>query len=149
MTADDLRVASLATIESLYASAPVGPMPRGVFDGHMLHYLNRGPMARALDGLLFDALPYGIDFDRQRWWFVRPALCIGRFDIDSGSSAWRATQTLRLTYDGSRLPRPVRAMLYDEIKPLDDDLCLGLGGVKGQSGSGDHFFFFLTKSFGS
>ena len=42
-------------------------------------------------------------------------------------------------YEASRLPTFVRALLYDEVKPLDDDLLLGLGGVA----QGDLFFFAL------
>ena len=34
-------------------------------------------------------------------------------------------------------------LLYDELKPLPDGSVLGLGGINGERGSGDHFFFLL------
>ncbi len=145
ISADELTTKSLAEIEALYQSAPVGPLPRGLFLGRTLHYLPRGPVAHALDFALFDALPYGLDFETCHWWFARPGWQAGRFGFREGPSAWRATRTLQLTYDHSRLPARVRALLYDEVKPLGDDLCLGLGGVRGDAGTGDHFFFLLRR----
>jgi hypothetical protein len=100
---------------------------------------------RAVDWLLFDAPPFGIDFDTRCWWFGRPRLQAGRFRASPGPSRWRDTPTLRLEYDVSRLPRPVRALLYDEVKPLDGERCLGLGGIDADAGEGDHFFFSLER----
>jgi hypothetical protein len=37
-------------------------------------------------------------------------------------------------------------MLYDEVKPLSRDACLGIGGVNAGRGAGDHFFFVLERT---
>jgi hypothetical protein len=36
-------------------------------------------------------------------------------------------------------------VLYDEVKPLGPDLCLGIGGINARVGRGDHFFFALAR----
>jgi hypothetical protein len=93
----------------------------------------------------FVRLPFGIDFDRRRWFFVDPRLLVGRFATECGPSRWRDTDSVRLTYHGSRLPRIIRSSLYDEVKPLSDELCLGMGGINADRGTGDHFFFALRR----
>jgi hypothetical protein len=124
----------------------MGPVPRGCWRGRWLGWLDtpgaRVWHVRVADTLLFRALTFGVDFDRRRWWFVHPRLGAGRFRISAGRSRWRDTDALRLEYDVSRLP--VRHILYDEIKPLPDGRCLGLGGINAERGQGDHFFFELT-----
>jgi hypothetical protein len=149
MTAAELLRLDLAGLESLYNDTPRGPAPRGLFRGRKLAWVDGGGARRAhvrlVDGLLFGALRFGIDFDRRLWWFVRPSLALGRFELDAGPSRWRDTDTFQLHYQASRLPAPVRTLLYDEVKPLGDDLCLGLGGINAPLGEGDHFFFALTR----
>jgi hypothetical protein len=44
------------------------------------------------------------------------------------------------------LPKPIRDQLYDEVKPLAPDLCLGIGGTNHESDEGDHFWFALTPA---
>jgi hypothetical protein len=139
-----LRGASLDELELLYAESAAGPAPSGRWRGETLRYLTVPRWARVVDFLLFDAPPFGIDFDRRCWWFVRPWLAAGRFDASLGDSRWRGTQTLRLDYGASHLPGPVRRLLYDEVKPLGAELCLGLGGIKADAGRGEHFFFALV-----
>jgi hypothetical protein len=141
---DGLRSASLDELEVLYAESSVGPAPAGRWRGATLRYLSPPRWARAVDWLLFDAPPFGIDFDRRCWWFVRPGLAAGRFDASLGPSRWRRTETLRLEYGASRLPGPIRRLLYDEVKPLGSELCLGLGGLNADAGRGEHFFFALV-----
>ncbi len=145
-----LEKLTLDELEALYREAPLGPLPAGCFSGRMLHMLGtpgaRRPLVRAVDWLLFDAPRYGIDFERRRWWFLHPRLAAGHFEVTRGRSRWRETETLRLTYQRSRLPRPIRALLYDEVKPLSPSLCLGLGGIDAERGEGDHFFFALTTT---
>lgn len=89
----------------------------------------------------FERLSFGVDFVRRTWFFVHHAVRMGRFRIEPGRSRWRDTDTLRLRYDVSRLP--FRGLLYDEVKPLGDGLCLGLGGIDFDRGRGDLFFFLL------
>jgi hypothetical protein len=136
-------------LEAVYRDAPIGPAPSGVFRGRFLCWLDtRGAKrldVRAMDTLLFRWLRFGIDFDRRLWWFVRPELAAGRFYATVGPSRWRSTPTLRLRYDISSLPAPLRGMLYDEVKPLSADVCLGLGGLDAKRGDGDHFFFALQR----
>jgi hypothetical protein len=165
-TVDELRRASLDELERLYRESPVGPAPSGLYRGELLRWLDtrgaRRPSVRAADRTsnlggraaevrlatlvewaLFEAPRWGVDFARRRWWFVRPALAAGRFTATYGPSRWRETDTFRLEYGESRLP--VRALLYDEVKPLGADLCLGIGGLNAERGEGDHFFFALYR----
>ncbi|MBI4957267.1 MAG: hypothetical protein HY908_34970 [Myxococcales bacterium] len=144
----DLASLNERELEDLYRSAPLGPTPRGRFRGRMLGFVapgGPGPAMRLLDRALFEWTPYGIDFDRSLWWFVAPALRVGRFRASVGPSRWREAEVVRLEYDVSRLPGPLRRILYDEVKPLDEGTALGLGGVNAERGRGDHFFFALER----
>jgi hypothetical protein len=145
---ESLAHATPDELERIYREAPLGPDPRGLFHGKVLAILpslRRRPMVRAADFLLFQAPRFGIDFDRQLWWFVTPRIAMGRFEATRGRSRWRDCETVRLAYHVSRLPGPVRGLLYDEVRPLDADRCLGLGGTNEETGRGDHFFFELTR----
>ncbi|PKN31442.1 MAG: hypothetical protein CVU63_23915, partial [Deltaproteobacteria bacterium HGW-Deltaproteobacteria-20] len=62
-----------------------------------------------------------------------------------GPSRWRDTQTIRLHYHPSRLPGAVRTFLYDEVKPLTESLCLGIGGINAPRGRGEQFLFSLER----
>jgi hypothetical protein len=145
---EELLRASRPELEEIYASRPMGPTPGGRFRGVFLCFLDNDgaarPSTRAIDSLLFRAVPFGVDFGSRRWWFVDPRVQAGRFDAEAGPSRWRDTDTLRLRYGASRLPGPIRSYLYDEVKPLSEDLCLGIGGVDAERGEGDHFFFALS-----
>ncbi len=141
----DLTRHTFGELEALFGTAAAGPDPRGLFEGRFLcwHPAPRAAM-RAIDTLLFRAQPFGVDFDRSVWWFTHPRLGVGRFSATRGESRWRpGAEVLRLVYDPSRLP--MRGMLYDEVKALDDDTCLGIGGVNRGPGAGEHFFFALRR----
>ncbi len=142
-----LRSAGLDGLEQIYRQSPVGAAPSGLYRGHFLGWLQtRGAnrwWVRAINGTLFERTRFGIDFDRRLWWFVRPGLAAGRFVFSPGPSRWRATECYRLEYGVSRLP--VGRLLYDEVKSLDGDLALGIGGINADAGEGDHFFFALTR----
>ena len=141
---------SVAELETLYVEPRSVAMPSGRYRGVHLAWLDtpgaRHPLIRPLQHLGFRLLPFGVDFIRQRWFFFHPALGVGRFVTEAGRSRWRDTETVRLRYEVSRLPRPVRALLYDEVKVLSPALCLGLGGINAPRGQGDHFFFALVSS---
>jgi hypothetical protein len=141
---------TLAELEARYASAPLGPPPRGLFRGRHLGRIpdRKVPYVVPIDRVLFEWMTFGIRFaddDSGRWWFMRPGLAAGRFDQSPGPSRWRDTQTRRLVYHRSRLPRPVRGMLYDEVKMLDTDRGLGIGGLNRGRGEGDFFFYSIER----
>jgi hypothetical protein len=143
-----LRRCNLAQLEELYAANRSLALPAGAYRGVHLAWLDtagaRHPLFRPLEQLGFRWAPFGVDFAAGHWFFFDRRLGIGRFSAQPGPSRWRDTETLCLHYDVSRLPRALRRMLYDEVKPLSASLCLGIGGVNAPRGRGDHFFFALT-----
>jgi hypothetical protein len=149
MKGDDLASATLDELERIYrdTSAPLA-VPRGRFRGRHLAWLrttgNPVWLGPAL-WLAFARIPFGVDFDRRRWFFLHHAARIGHFLPDIGPSRWRDTQTIRLHYHPSRLPGAVRTFLYDEVKPLTESLCLGIGGIHAPRGRGEQFFFSLER----
>ena len=157
---DDLERLNDAELEDIYAHERPFSVPAGVFYGRHLGWLNtRGggnPILRPLLHLAFRATPFGIDFESRLWFFnspIRrpdsrprlPLVKMGRFESVVGPSRWRDTDTVRLHYERSALPRPIRALLYDEVKPLSEDLCLGIGGTNAARGRGDCFWFALVR----
>lgn len=138
----------LAELERIYRETPLGPPPSGVFRGRVLHWLSpTGPWMRAnlaLQWVAFGLLPWGIRFDTAKWFWFCPCFASGRFDATPGPSRWRDTETYRMDYSKACLPSCVRDWLYDEVKPLPDGTCLGIGGVNRDVGTGDCFFYLLT-----
>lgn len=145
----ELEGLSIAELERLFAHDSAIDVPEGRFEGRVLARLdNRGARRlrwRAMQIPMFEWLPFGIDFDRSRWFFVSPSAQVGRFEARVERSRWRDTEVVTLRYEPSRLPGPIKSILYDEVKPLSDDLVLGLGGQNAGTGEGDHFFFALTR----
>lgn len=145
-----LKRASLPELEAIFAEASPDSLevPRGVFRGITLRRLDtpaaRAPLVRLGQGLLFELLPFGIDFRSRRWFFFHPCIRAGHFETRVGPSRWRDTEAVQLHYAGSRLPGPIRDVLYDEVKPISPHLALGLGGTNAEVGRGDHFFFALV-----
>lgn len=146
-----LRRASVDELESLYRTPRPCEVPSETFVGETLVRLDtrgaRAPLNLVSQKLLFEAMPYGVDFSpgAGRWFFFHPRLAAGRFEARVGESRWRpGVEVVQLHYETSRLPRPVRELLYDEVKPLSGELLLGLGGTNAERGEGDHFFFALT-----
>ncbi len=136
-------------LEELYLQDRPIEIPSGLYRAVHLCWLEnptaRRRRVRAALSPLFALPPFGIDFRSRRWWFYYPRLQAGSFIPTPGTSRWRDTAALRLTYDVSRLPRPLRSRLYDEIKPLSEDTCLGMGGVNAEKGRGDIFFFGMER----
>jgi hypothetical protein len=149
LTLAELRHHSLAQLEELYAEQRPVTVPLGFYRGTHLKWLDtagaRHRLLRPVVDLLFRRTPFGVDFERKRWFFFQRGLGMGRFAAQVGPSRWRDTETVRLTYDRSRLPWPIRRLLYDEVKPLSDSLCLGLGGVNAETGQGEYFYFALER----
>ena len=140
---------ALAELEQLDADIPLGPKPSGTFDGQVLRWIEtNGPCVGAffaLEWFGFVVLPWGLRFDKNLWWFEAPLLAAGELVATPGAFGWGTAQTYRLTYATSYLPRFVRNVLYDELKPLDENTVLGLGVLNRETGEGDHFFFLLTR----
>jgi len=140
--------------EALYAEArdvfaPTGRW-RGVTLGRIDHAGARAWRPRFAQWVGFELLGWGIDFGVNRWTFgppgsADPPVRIGRFEPRVEPSRWRATETVGLHYEVSRLPGPIKRVLYDEVKPLDADTCLGIGGENDGPGIGDHFWFALYR----
>ncbi len=148
ITLFELQRCGLAELEALYVEQRPIRLPAGCYRGVHLAWLDtpgsRHPVIRPLQYLGFRLAPFGIDFSGGRWFFFHRSLAIGRFIAQPGPSRWRATDTVCLYYDVSRLPRSLRTLLYDEVKPLSTSLCLGIGGINAPRGRGDHFFFALA-----
>ena len=146
----DLETAALPELEALFARNQVAPAQPAPFRGKLLRWLGtpgaRHPLYRPAEALMFQRLPFGVDFARRRWFWQSPRLGVGHFSASLGPSRWRDTTALRLHYDDRLQPWALRARLYDEVKPLSDELCLGIGGMDGARGHGDHFFFALYRS---
>ncbi len=136
-------------LEELYLQDDPLDIPVGLYRAVHLCWLDtrtaRRAWVRAGLAPLFSLPPFGIDFRSRRWWFYYPRLQAGSFIPTPGPSRWRETQVLRLTYDVSRLPHPLRSRLYDEIKPLSGGTCLGMGGLNIKRGRGEIFFFGLER----
>ena len=151
MIADQVRVLPLAELERTYEQSDSSPLvaPRGTWRGEFLTYVDspgsHRRWVRFLDGVAFERTAFGIDFDARAWWFFRPDLRIGHFEVSTGPSRWRNAEVLRLRYPQSYLPGFIKHRLYDEAKPLSPTVMLGLGGLNEKRGMGDHFFFLLTS----
>jgi len=150
MDLDTLKRMGLPQLEALYVEPGPLELPTGCHRGHLLRWIDsagaRHPLWRPTLTVGFAWTPFGVDFDQQRWWFWHPRLALGRFEPRIGPSRWRETETVSLHYHASRLPAPIRSVLYDEVKPLSPDLCLGIGGINAERGEGEMFFFALQRT---
>jgi hypothetical protein len=148
-TLDDLRALSVDELEAHWVGAPAPTLPDGVYRGHHLARIDnagsRRPHWRWSQRVAFEWAPFGVDFDRRLWFFFTTRLALGRFEPRVGPSRWRHTDAVGLHYDPSRLPAPIRGVLYDEVKPLTERLLLGIGGIRAGRDEGDHFFFALER----
>ena len=98
---------------------------------------------------MFEITPFGITFNADGtgiWYFFNPALAVGNFAMRAEASQWRKTQCVTLNYETAALPGPVRDILYDEVRVLSENHCLGIGGFKGPAGDGDNFYFLLSRN---
>jgi len=150
MDIHQLRTADRRELEELYAHADPITVPVGRFDGHYLLTLdNPGavrPCNRAISLLGFQLPPFGVNFNTRRWFFFHPLLEVGHFTPEVAPSRWRDTEVVTMQYRYSRLPEPIRGLLYDEVKPLGPDLCLGMGGINRERGEGELFLFALQRT---
>ncbi|HJL18214.1 MAG TPA: hypothetical protein RMH99_21300 [Sandaracinaceae bacterium LLY-WYZ-13_1] len=148
-TLSELESMSPRHLDSVYERPTELPPPRGVWRGHVLarieHETSEHPFWRWSERLGFEWNRFGIDFDRRLWFFWTRRLAMGRFEPRVHRSRWRDTDAIGLHYEVSRLPAFVRGVLYDEVKPLSERWMLGIGGMNGERGVGDHFWFALER----
>jgi len=145
----ELQRYTLPELELLFATGGEPTIPRGAFRGVYLRRLStpgaQVRWSRWVETLGFEKIPFGVDFDSRAWFFFDSRLQLGRFQPIVAQSRWRNTRAVTLNYQSSRLPRPIRSILYDEVKPLSATLLLGLAGINADRGAGDHFFFALER----
>lgn len=151
-TSDPIRQFSQASVDELerqYREPRAVSVPRGAFRGVHLGWLDtpaaHHPVLRPLEELFFARLPWWVDFDRRRWFWFHRSISVAHFTPSAGPSRWRDTDALRLLYDDRHLPERANQFLYDEVKPLNDEVCLGLGGISDRRGVGEQFFFLLVR----
>lgn len=144
-----LRSRSLDDLEALWLRPTELAPPRGRYRGRVLkrieHPTSQRPLFRWSERIGFEWTPFGIDFDRRLWFFFTPGVALGRFEARPGPSRWRDSGAIGLHYEVSGLPMVLRRLLYDEVRPLSERWMLGLGGIQGPPGVGDHFFFALER----
>ncbi len=148
-TLSELTSMSVGHLDSVYRRPVELTAPEGVYRGHALarieHATSRQPLWRWSERIGFEWTPFGIDFDRRVWFFGGRTLALGRFEPRAHRSRWRDTRAIGLHYEISRLPGLVRRALYDEVKPLSPRWMIGIGGMNGERGVGDHFYFALER----
>jgi len=139
-------------LTDIFATASSAWPKPGNFRGTFLTWIEN-PGTRKLfnqisQTLMFKLTPFGITFNADQtgiWYFFNPVLATGNFSMQQRRSYWRDTQAISLNYESSNLPSLVKGMLYDEVKVLDDDHLLGIGGFNAPRGDGDNFYFLLTR----
>jgi len=144
---NDLKNASIEGLETLYCEHTASPSPKGCFQGIFLQRLDKPGNRRPLyyGSKSFEFLPFGIDFNSCKWYFFHPLMRIAKFRTQCEASRWRDCEVIKLHYDVSHLPSVIKRVLYDEIKPISHDLCLGLGGFNLEKDEGDQFYFALIR----
>lgn len=149
ITLDDLQRAGLVDLERLYATPSPCDLPRGCYRGVVLRRLRNRAAQRLGNRLIlrlgFETFPFGVDFRTRCWYFFDPRYQIGRFRPEPHRSRWRESEVIGLHYEVSALPGFVRTRLYDEVKPLNDRLCLGIIGLNFDRGEGDLSFIALQR----
>lgn len=148
-TLASLQSASRDELEKIYRHSEPVAWEDALWRGHFLCMLDsvaaRSRALKWISEIGFANAPFWIDSERRLWCFGTPEIGVGRFEAKPGPSRWRSAQTVRLDYHVSRLPGLIRRELYDEVKPLSSDLCLGISGINAERGHGELFFFALTR----
>jgi hypothetical protein len=149
MTFDDVLCLSRDELEQLYlrddAESTKQPT-KVVYHGQFLVALKTDLHNLLMQHLLFIHTPFGLTFSEGgnvgRWYMGHRRIEMARFEMTVAQSKWRSTTAICFDYRSSRLP--FKAILYDEIKCLGDDIYLGMGGLDGAERDG--FFFVLRSS---
>lgn len=149
----EFRVKPVTELEAIFSTPGAATLPQpGNYKGTWLRRIeNAGtykPFNLVSQWLMFELTPFGITFNSDAtgiWYFFHPALSAGNFAMRAEASQWRNTQCVTLNYEMAALPHPVRDILYDEVRVLSENHCLGVGGFKGPAGEGDNFYFLLTR----
>ncbi|MCG8672088.1 MAG: hypothetical protein MI867_21970 [Pseudomonadales bacterium] len=146
ITLQDLKQSSITELDQYFSAASLDFIMSGQYRGVFIKRLDRLGARKPLYyvSFSFEFVPFGIDFDTNKWFFMNSKLQAGYFQLDVGPSRWRDTTAYRMHYEESEVPWFVKNKLYDEVKPLSSDLALGIGGVNRDEG-GDHFYFALVR----
>ena len=147
-----LKRCDLNRLEALYKQPGEISIPEsGSYKGVYLKRLDNPGANKMINRItlwaMFDLMPFGLNFypEYGDWYFFYPSLATGRFLPSVGPSRWRQAETIRLNYHVSGLPKLIRSILYDEIKPVAEDLLLGIGGFNAEKGAGEQFFFAIER----
>ena len=147
-----LKKCDLGLLEALYKQPGEITIPKsGSYKGTYLKRLDNPGANKKINIIalwaMFDLTPFGLNFYPKYgdWYFFHPSFAMGKFTPTIGPSRWREAETIRLNYQVSGLPKPIRSILYDEIKPLEENLLLGIGGFNAEKDTGDQFFFAIEK----
>ncbi len=152
ITMDYLKTCDLAQLEELYArdvdiTIPTSDSYKGVYLKRLSNPGADNIFNHVSQWAAFDAMSFGLNFytGYGDWFFYHSSVAMGRFTPRIEDSRWRETKTITLNYQVSKLPKPVRNVLYDEIKPLSENIFLGIGGLNRDRDVGDHFFFAIVR----
>jgi hypothetical protein len=148
-----LRNKSERELDEIFCSSGEARLPApGNYQGAWLTWIEnpgtRKPFNQISQTLMFKLTPFGITFNADStgiWYFFNPLLAAGNFMMRAEPSYWRETEAVSLNYEMSKLPGLVKGMLYDEIKVIDNNHILGLGGFKAPRDEGDNFYFLLSR----
>jgi len=147
-----LKQCQLSELEALYQQPGESAIPTsGSYKGTYLKRLDNPSANKKINRItlwaMFDLTPFGLNFypEYGDWYFFNPSLAMGRFSPSVGPSRWRQAETIRLNYQVSGLPKLIRSILYDEIKPISENILLGIGGFNAEKGAGEQFFFAIER----
>ena len=144
MTVEDLADMSLSQLEQVWSELPCAPLPTGLWQGAYLAELPMSRPKRFLARALFKRRLFGINLDAHKWWFRDASSTLVEFAPRPGNSRWREADVIQLHYERTG-PILFRTMLYDELKPLNENCILGLGGSNHDDARGTWFFFTLSR----
>jgi hypothetical protein len=149
ITLAGLKGSRLDRLEQIYLESEPAKLGDGLHKGHFLGMLDSVDAGKPGLWLIsnggFNWTPFWIDFSKNLWCFWHPKVALGKFETTLGPSRWRETRTYQLHYGCSHLPGFVKRHLYDEVKPINETICLGIGGVNAPGNKGDLFFFALER----
>jgi len=144
ITPDELAQMSMGQLEQVWSMYPCAPLPGGMWQATYLEEFPMTPTKKLLARALFKWRLFGLDLNTHKWWFKDATRAVVEFDPQHGPSRWRDADVIQLHYETTG-PRLFRGMLYDELKPLNENCILGIGGSNQDNAQGAWFFFALSR----